>query len=37
MLIKQIEMKDKDEPILETKTLKTKLIIRNSSRKKDLK
>jgi len=37
MLIKQIEMKDKDEPILETKTLKTKLIIRNSSLKKDFK
>jgi len=37
MLIKQIEMKDKDEPILETKTLKTRLIIRNSSLKKDFK
>ena len=31
ILIKQIEMKDKGEPILETKILKTKLVIRNSS------
>jgi LacI family transcriptional regulator len=37
MLIKQIEMKDKAEPVLETKILKTKLVIRNSSLKKDLK
>ncbi len=34
MLIKQIEMKGKGEPIIETKILKTKLIIRNSSLKK---
>jgi LacI family transcriptional regulator len=34
MLIKQIEMKDKGEPVLETKILKTKLVIRNSSLKK---
>jgi LacI family transcriptional regulator len=33
LLIRQIEMKDKDngEPIAETKVLKTRLIIRNSS------
>lgn len=37
MLIKQIESKGKSEPILETKILKTKLIIRDSSRKKDFK
>ena len=37
MLIKQIEMKDKGEPVLETKILKTKLVIRNSSLKKDFK
>jgi LacI family transcriptional regulator len=37
MLIKQIEMKDKPEPVLETKILKTKLVIRNSSLKKDIK
>jgi LacI family transcriptional regulator len=37
MLIKQIELKDKGEPVLETKTLKTKLVIRNSSLKKDWK
>jgi len=29
MLIKQIEMKDKGDPVLETKILKTKLVIRN--------
>lgn len=37
MLIKQIESKDKGEPVLETKILKTKLVIRNSSLKKDKK
>jgi LacI family transcriptional regulator len=37
MLIKQIEMKDKGDPVLETKILKTKLVIRNSSLKKDFK
>ena len=34
ILIKQIETKDKGEPVLETKVLKTKLVIRNSSLKK---
>jgi len=40
LLIRQIEVKDKDddiEPQPETKILKTKLIIRNSSLKKGLK
>ncbi|HLZ17389.1 MAG TPA: LacI family DNA-binding transcriptional regulator [Cyclobacteriaceae bacterium] len=37
MLIKQIELKDKGEPVLETKILKTKLVIRNSSLKKSFK
>jgi LacI family transcriptional regulator len=36
LLIRQIEMKDKDQgdPVAETKTLKTRLIIRNSSQRK---
>jgi LacI family transcriptional regulator len=39
LLIRQIEMKDKEQfdPLPETKILKTKLVIRNSSLKKDLK